>query len=87
VPGLECENYLFRLRDARDVSFVHERPDAPRLDRLRRTFNLDSVIAGPGDEYDAMLRLGNGWAPLGSRYGSLVEAPSMSMRWKPSSWG
>lgn len=38
--------------------FVYERPDAPHLVRFRTAFDLDSVIAGISDEYEAMLGLG-----------------------------
>jgi hypothetical protein len=47
------------------IPFVFERADAPHLKALRSRHDLDAVIAGPGGEYDAMLRLAT-W--IGTRF-------------------
>jgi hypothetical protein len=47
------------------LPFVFESPDEPHLIALRKSFDLDSVVAGPGGEYDAQLRLAK-W--IGTRF-------------------
>jgi Transglutaminase-like superfamily len=47
------------------VPFVFESPDAPHLVALRKRFDLESVVAGPGGEYDAQMRLAK-W--IGTRF-------------------
>lgn len=47
------------------VPFVFESPEAPHLVALRKRFDLDSVVAGPGGEYDAQMRLAT-W--IGTRF-------------------
>jgi hypothetical protein len=47
------------------VPFVFESPDAPHLVALRKRFNLNSIVAGPGGEYDAQMRLAT-W--IGTRF-------------------
>jgi hypothetical protein len=47
------------------IPFVFESPDAPHLKALRSRHDLDAIIAGPGGEYDAMLRLAT-W--VGTRF-------------------
>ena len=47
------------------VPFVFESPDAPHLVALRKRFDLDAVVAGPGGEYDAQMRLAT-W--IGTRF-------------------
>jgi hypothetical protein len=47
------------------VPFVFESADAPHLVALRKRFDLDSVVAGPGGEYDAQMRLAT-W--IGTRF-------------------
>lgn len=50
---------------ARPIPFVYELPDAPHLVALRERFDLDSIVAGGGGEYTAMLRLA---AWIGTRF-------------------
>jgi hypothetical protein len=45
--------------------FVHERPDAPHLQALRKRYDLDAVIAQAPSEYDAQLKLA---AWVGTRF-------------------
>jgi hypothetical protein len=47
------------------VPFVFESPDAPHLVALRKRFDLESVVAGTGSEYDAQIRLAT-W--VGTRF-------------------
>jgi hypothetical protein len=47
------------------VPFVFENPDAAHLVALRKRFDLDSVVAGSGGEYDAQMRLAT-W--IGTRF-------------------
>ncbi len=47
------------------VPFVFESSDAPHLVALRERFDLEAVVAGPGGEYDAQLRLAT-W--VGTRF-------------------
>jgi hypothetical protein len=65
VPGFRFlgakEGSEFRL----EAPFVYERMDSSTLAEFREKCSLDRVISGPGDEYDAMLRLG---AWLGTRW-------------------
>ncbi len=48
-----------------EIPFVYKRIDSCNLAEFREKFSLDRIISGPGDEYDAMLRLG---AWLGTRW-------------------
>lgn len=71
VPGLRYlgadEGSEFRS----ETPFVYERMDSSKLAEFREKCSLDRIIGGPGDEYDAMLRLG---AWLGTRWDHGVDS-------------
>lgn len=65
APGFEYLGGDPGAPPRRDVPFVSESPDAPHLVALRQRYDLESVVAGPGGDYEGMLRLG---AWVGTRF-------------------
>ncbi len=64
LPGLQADAEHWPELNP-EIPFVYESMDAPHLKALREQYDLQNIIAGAEDEYDAMLKLG---AWIGKRW-------------------
>jgi len=65
LPGVTLLTYQGATELPEQVPFVYQAPDKPYLVNLAREFSLHEMVAGIGDEYQAMLKV-CGW--LGTRF-------------------
>lgn len=65
LPGFRLIENLGSREHAGAIPFVYQKPDAEYLRIFRARYDLEKIIEGARDEYDAMLRLG-GW--LGTKW-------------------